>query len=142
VDRTRPGSWSVSEAAADITVPLLLVYHAEVHSFAAIRCCSSARYVEIYASSNMYASQAQVPSKPQDPHVADASYPAHVCMRLPVLPAGKIEFGVINQSSSAFNHILNDVSLVVYQVGCTSHTKAEGRQRGAAPQAQCLSRWL
>lgn len=31
------------------------------------------------------------------------------------LPAGKIEFGVINQSSSAFNHILNDVSLVVYQ---------------------------
>jgi ABC-type uncharacterized transport system fused permease/ATPase subunit len=32
------------------------------------------------------------------------------------LLAGKIEFGVINQSSSAFNHILNDVSLVVYQV--------------------------
>jgi ABC-type uncharacterized transport system fused permease/ATPase subunit len=30
--------------------------------------------------------------------------------------AGKIEFGVITQSSSAFNHILNDVSLVVYQV--------------------------
>jgi CDP-diacylglycerol pyrophosphatase len=33
-----------------------------------------------------------------------------------VCVAGKIEFGVINQSSSAFNHILNDVSLVVYQV--------------------------
>lgn len=30
---------------------------------------------------------------------------------------GKIEFGVINQSVSAFNHILTDVSLVVYQVG-------------------------
>jgi ABC-type uncharacterized transport system fused permease/ATPase subunit len=29
--------------------------------------------------------------------------------------AGKIEFGVITQSSSAFSHILNDVSLVVYQ---------------------------
>ena len=29
---------------------------------------------------------------------------------------GKIEFGVINQSVSAFNHILTDVSLVVYQV--------------------------
>jgi hypothetical protein len=40
----------------------------------------------------------------------------HLFMHLPVLAAGKIEFGVINQSSSAFNHILNDVSLVVYQV--------------------------
>jgi ABC-type uncharacterized transport system fused permease/ATPase subunit len=29
---------------------------------------------------------------------------------------GKIEFGVINQSQSAFNHVLNDLSLVVYQV--------------------------
>ncbi|KAF6265925.1 ABC transporter transmembrane region 2-domain-containing protein [Scenedesmus sp. NREL 46B-D3] len=33
----------------------------------------------------------------------------------PLFFAGKIEFGVITQSSSAFNHILNDVSLVVYQ---------------------------
>lgn len=39
--------------------------------------------------------------------------PRHVLLHT----AGKIEFGVINQSSSAFNHILNDVSLVVYQVG-------------------------
>ena len=30
---------------------------------------------------------------------------------------GKIEFGVINQSQSAFNHVLNDMSLVVLQVG-------------------------
>jgi ABC-type uncharacterized transport system fused permease/ATPase subunit len=30
-------------------------------------------------------------------------------------PKGKIDFGVINQSQSAFNHILSDVSLVVYQ---------------------------
>ena len=29
---------------------------------------------------------------------------------------GEIEFGVINQSSSAFSHILGDVSLVVYQI--------------------------
>ena len=29
--------------------------------------------------------------------------------------SGKIEFGVINQSVSAFNHILGDFSLVVYQ---------------------------
>ncbi|XP_058070145.1 uncharacterized protein LOC131219154 [Magnolia sinica] len=28
---------------------------------------------------------------------------------------GKIEFGVINQSVSAFNHILGDFSLIVYQ---------------------------
>ena len=34
----------------------------------------------------------------------------------PLFFQGKIEFGVINQSSSAFNHILTDVSLVVYQV--------------------------
>lgn len=30
--------------------------------------------------------------------------------------AGKIEFGVINQSASAFNHILGDVSLIVFQI--------------------------
>ena len=34
----------------------------------------------------------------------------------PLYFAGEIDFGVINQSSSAFNHILGDVSLVVYQV--------------------------
>ncbi|CAD7699045.1 unnamed protein product [Ostreobium quekettii] len=34
----------------------------------------------------------------------------------PLFFQGKIEFGVINQSQSAFNHILGDVSLVVYQV--------------------------
>jgi ABC-type uncharacterized transport system fused permease/ATPase subunit len=38
----------------------------------------------------------------------------------PLFFKGQIEFGVINQSSSAFNHILSDVSLVVYQVGTVS----------------------
>eukprot|EP00899_Mesostigma_viride_P013591 jgi/Mesvir1/22232/Mv13045-RA.1 len=33
----------------------------------------------------------------------------------PLYFQGKVEFGVINQSFSAFNHILNDFSLVVYQ---------------------------
>ncbi|XP_021715844.1 ABC transporter D family member 2, chloroplastic-like [Chenopodium quinoa] len=33
----------------------------------------------------------------------------------PLYFSGKIEFGVINQSVSAFNHILGDVSLIVYQ---------------------------
>ncbi|CAN0901873.1 ABC transporter D family member 2, chloroplastic [Linum grandiflorum] len=33
----------------------------------------------------------------------------------PMFFAGKIEFGVINQSVSAFNHILGDFSLIVYQ---------------------------
>lgn len=28
---------------------------------------------------------------------------------------GKIEFGVVSQSQSAFSHVLSDVSLVVYQ---------------------------
>ncbi|KAG2432912.1 hypothetical protein HXX76_008642 [Chlamydomonas incerta] len=34
----------------------------------------------------------------------------------PLFFQGKIDFGVINQSQSAFNHILNDVSLVIYQI--------------------------
>ncbi|KAJ4752388.1 ABC transporter D family member 2 [Rhynchospora pubera] len=33
----------------------------------------------------------------------------------PMFFSGKIEFGVINQSVSAFNHILSDFSLIVYQ---------------------------
>ena len=33
----------------------------------------------------------------------------------PLYFKGEIEFGVINQSSSAFNHILGDVSLIVFQ---------------------------
>ena len=35
----------------------------------------------------------------------------------PLYFKGEIEFGVITQSNSAFNHILNDVSLIVYQFG-------------------------
>ncbi len=34
----------------------------------------------------------------------------------PLYFQGRIQFGVINQSLSAFNHILSDVSLIVYQV--------------------------
>ena len=34
----------------------------------------------------------------------------------PLYFKGKIELGVINQSASAFNHVLSDVSLVVYQL--------------------------
>lgn len=33
----------------------------------------------------------------------------------PMYFAGRIEFGVINQCVSAFNHILGDFSLIVYQ---------------------------
>lgn len=39
----------------------------------------------------------------------------------PLFFQGKIDFGVINQSQSAFNHILSDVSLVVrwiIMIGC------------------------
>lgn len=38
-----------------------------------------------------------------------------VAVVAPMFFSGKIEFGVINQSVSAFNHILGDISLVVYQ---------------------------
>ncbi|KAA6420322.1 MAG: abc transporter family [Trebouxia sp. A1-2] len=55
---------------------------------------------------------------------AELYIPRSLTLAAPILPAavvaplyfqGKIGFGVINQSSSAFNHILSDVSLVVYQ---------------------------
>ncbi|KAK4253601.1 hypothetical protein QN277_010254 [Acacia crassicarpa] len=38
-----------------------------------------------------------------------------VAIIAPMYFSGKIEFGVINQSVSAFNHILGDFSLIVYQ---------------------------
>ncbi|KNA06457.1 hypothetical protein SOVF_180880 [Spinacia oleracea] len=38
-----------------------------------------------------------------------------VAVIAPMYFSGKIEFGVINQSVSAFNHILGDVSLIIYQ---------------------------
>jgi len=38
-----------------------------------------------------------------------------VAVVAPMFFSGKIEFGVINQSVSAFNHILGDFSLIVYQ---------------------------
>ncbi|KAJ8527617.1 hypothetical protein K7X08_015068 [Anisodus acutangulus] len=38
----------------------------------------------------------------------------HVAVVAPMYFSGKIEFGVINQSASAFNHILGDFSLVIY----------------------------
>ena len=34
--------------------------------------------------------------------------------------SGKIEFGVINQSVFAFNHILGDFSLIAYQIQANS----------------------
>lgn len=38
----------------------------------------------------------------------------------PMYFSGRIEFGVINQSVSAFNHILGDFSLIVYQIQALS----------------------
>ena len=40
----------------------------------------------------------------------------------PLFFRGEIEFGVVTQGQSAFNHILSDISLVVYQVTSPSHT--------------------
>lgn len=42
----------------------------------------------------------------------------------PMYFSGKIEFGVINQSVSAFNHILGDFSLIVYQFQAISSFSA------------------
>lgn len=43
----------------------------------------------------------------------------------PLFFRGEIEFGVVSQSSSAFNHILTDVSLVVYQFEALAGFSAE-----------------
>lgn len=45
--------------------------------------------------------------------------------------SGKIEFGVINQSVSAFNHILGDFSLIVYQFQAISAFSAVIDRLGA-----------
>ncbi|XP_010480191.1 PREDICTED: ABC transporter D family member 2, chloroplastic isoform X3 [Camelina sativa] len=47
-----------------------------------------------------------------------------VAVVAPMYFSGKIEFGVINQSVSAFNHILGDFSLVVYQFQAISSFSA------------------
>lgn len=46
--------------------------------------------------------------------------------------SGKIEFGVINQSVSAFNHILGDFSLIVYQFQAISAFSAVIDRLGTA----------
>lgn len=50
----------------------------------------------------------------------------------PMYFAGKIEFGVINQSVSAFNHILSDFSLIVYQFQALSAFSAVINRLGTA----------
>jgi hypothetical protein len=58
----------------------------------------------------------------------------------PLFFQGKIEFGVINQSSSAFNHILTDVSLVVYQVRAETGRQTDrqiGNRAASAPAPGC-----
>lgn len=51
----------------------------------------------------------------------------------PMYFSGKIEFGVINQSVSAFNHILSDFSLVVYQFQAISAFSAVINRLGKIP---------
>ena len=48
----------------------------------------------------------------------------------PLYFKGSIELGVINQSASAFNHVLSDVSLVVYQLESLAGLSAVDRQAG------------
>ncbi|KAL0328690.1 UNVERIFIED_CONTAM: ABC transporter D family member 2, chloroplastic [Sesamum calycinum] len=51
----------------------------------------------------------------------------------PMYFSGKIEFGVINQSVSAFNHILGDFSLIVYQFQAISAFSAVIDRLGSLP---------
>ncbi|OVA16379.1 ABC transporter-like [Macleaya cordata] len=62
----------------------------------------------------------------------------------PMYFSGKIEFGVINQSVSAFNHILGDFSLIVYQFQAISAFSAVIDRLGEFDDvldnnSQCLS---
>lgn len=52
--------------------------------------------------------------------------------------SGKIEFGVINQSVSAFNHILGDVSLIVYQFQAITAFSAVIDRPGTVSSASLL----
>ena len=56
----------------------------------------------------------------------------------PLYFAGRIEFGVVNQSSSAFNHILGDVSLVVYQVSVSGWVGGWGGGLGGEIRREVL----
>lgn len=53
----------------------------------------------------------------------------------PLYFQGKIDFGVINQSQSAFNHILSDVSLVRPRTALARRA-CPARRRHAAPGAR------
>ena len=55
-----------------------------------------------------------------------------VAVIAPMYFSGKIEFGVINQSVSAFNHILSDFSLIVYQFQAISAFSAVINRLGTA----------
>lgn len=55
-----------------------------------------------------------------------------VAVVAPMFFSGKIEFGVINQSVSAFNHILGDFSLIVYQFQAISAFSAVIDRLGTA----------
>lgn len=59
----------------------------------------------------------------------------------PLFFRGDIEFGVINQSFSAFNHILADCSIIVYQFQNLTSFSAIVERLGewtSGPQAQSI----
>lgn len=56
----------------------------------------------------------------------------------PMYFSGKIEFGVINQSVSAFNHILSDFSLIVFQFQSISAFSAVIDRLGDCSLLPCL----
>jgi ABC-type uncharacterized transport system fused permease/ATPase subunit len=56
----------------------------------------------------------------------------------PMYFSGKIEFGVINQSVSAFNHILSDFSLIVFQFQSISAFSAVIDRLGDFSLLPCL----
>ncbi|KAL6750267.1 ABC transporter transmembrane region 2-domain-containing protein [Haematococcus lacustris] len=58
----------------------------------------------------------------------------------PLFFRGEIEFGVINQSQSAFNHVLNDLSLVVYQLNALAGFSAVVDRLGQFQEAMGASK--
>jgi len=65
-----------------------------------------------------------------------------VAVVAPMYFSGKIEFGVINQSVSAFNHILGDFSLIVYQFQAISAFSAVINRLGTSSFSPCLSCYI
>lgn len=79
---------------------------------------SKSSYYDLFISPSLTLQQLLISSRNLEFFTSGYRYLIQILPAAVVAPmyfSGKIEFGVINQSVSAFNHILGDFSLIVYQ---------------------------